>query len=166
MKDTLKVESRVFRLSNILHYYVSALLTWGHSTLRSDSLKQQNFRLKSKYIVFPDNNWNNNWTDWKCIFATTQGAQPINNKQLEQQIPPSSLSLSAYHKAWGQGEHVGDGVLHGPRLLVQVDVPQHHAMHQGPQQEVDVTDQDHAQAHLHQGLGLLQGATTHPWAAI
>lgn len=77
---------------------------------------------------------------------------------------PSS-SLRTHHEARGHGEHVGDGVLHRPRLLVQVDVPQHHAVHQGAQQEVDVPDQDHAQAHLHQGFGLLQGAATHPWEA-
>lgn len=102
MKNTLKVESRVFRLSNILHYHVYALLTWGHSTLRIDSLKQQNFRLKLKYIVFPDNDWNNNRTEWKCIFATTQGAQPINNKQLEQQIPifPQSERLPQGLRSW------------------------------------------------------------------
>lgn len=73
----------------------------------------------------------------------------------------SSPSLSAHHKARGQGEHVGDGVLHGPRLLVQIDMSEDHTVHQSPQQEVDMTDEDHAQTHLHQGLGLLQGAATH-----
>lgn len=37
---------------------------------------------------------------------------------------------------------------------------QHHTVHQRSQHEVDVPEQDHAEAHLHQGLGFLQGAAT------
>lgn len=68
--------------------------------------------------------------------------------------------LAAHHQAGGDGEDVGDGVLHGPRLPVQGEVSEHHAVHQRPQQEVDVAHQDQAQAHLHQGLGLLQRTAT------
>lgn len=56
---------------------------------------------------------------------------------------------STHHEAGGDGEHVGDGVLHGPGLLVEVDVSQHHSVHQGSQQEVNVPNEDHAQTHLH-----------------
>lgn len=57
---------------------------------------------------------------------------------------PWSSGLPAHHEAGGDGEHVGDGVLHGPGLLVEGDVSQHHAVHQCSQHEVDVTDHDHA----------------------
>lgn len=66
-----------------------------------------------------------------------------------------------HDKAGGEGEHIGDGVLHGPGLLVEVDVSEHHAVHQRSQQEVNVTNEDQAQTHLHQGLGFLQAGTTH-----
>lgn len=89
----------------------------------------------------------------------------VRNKPVERVTlySPNCSGLSAHHEAGGDGEHVGDGVLHGPGLLVEVDVSQHHAVHQRSQHEVDVTDQDHAQAHLHQGLGVLQRAATKSW---
>lgn len=37
------------------------------------------------------------------------------------------------HQAGGQSHHVGDGVLHGPGLLVEVNVSEHHAVHQRTQ---------------------------------
>lgn len=71
--------------------------------------------------------------------------------------------MCTHHKAGGESEHVGDGVLHGPGLLVDVDVSEHHAVHERSQQEVDMADEDHAQSHLHQGLGFLQAGTTRSW---
>lgn len=71
------------------------------------------------------------------------------------------MRLCTHHKAGGESDHVGDGVLHGPGLLVEVDVSEHHAVHQCSQQEVHVTNEELAQTHLHQGLGFLQAGTTH-----
>lgn len=71
------------------------------------------------------------------------------------------MCLSTHHQARGESEHIGDGVLHGPGLLVEVDVSEHHAMYQSSQQEVNMTNEDHAQTHLHQGLGFLQVGTAH-----
>lgn len=71
------------------------------------------------------------------------------------------MRLSTHHKAGGESDHIGDGVLHGPGLLVEVDVSEDHAVYQSSQQEVNMTNEDHAQTHLHQGLGFLQGGTTH-----
>lgn len=36
---------------------------------------------------------------------------------------------SLYHEAWDEGYDVGDGVLHGASLGMQVDVPEHGAVH-------------------------------------
>ncbi|PWA15272.1 hypothetical protein CCH79_00008569 [Gambusia affinis] len=72
--------------------------------------------------------------------------------------PPST------HQHTGEErDHVGDGVVHASRLLVQVDLPEHDAVHQRPQQEVDVTDEDDVQTHLHQGQRLLQVVATRAW---
>lgn len=71
------------------------------------------------------------------------------------------MRLRTHHKAGGESDHVGDGVLHGPGLLVEVYVSEHHAVHQRSQQEVHVTNEELAQTHLHQGLGFLQAGTTH-----
>lgn len=68
-----------------------------------------------------------------------------------------------HHQAGGERHHVGDGVLHGAGLLVEVDVSEHHAVHQRSQQEVDVAEEEHAQAHLHQRLRFLKPGATQSW---
>lgn len=73
------------------------------------------------------------------------------------------MCLRTHHKAGRESNYIRDGVLQGPGLLVEVNVSEHHAVHQRPQQEVNMAKKDHAQTHLHQGLGLLQAGTTHPW---
>lgn len=73
----------------------------------------------------------------------------------------NSKCLCTHYEARGESNHIGDGVLHGPGLLVEVDVPEHNAVYQSSQQEVNMANEDHAQTHLHQGLGFLQGCTTH-----
>ena len=69
---------------------------------------------------------------------------------------------SSHHEASGEGHHVGDSVCGGAGL-VQADVSEHGPVYQRPQQEVDVTQQHHAQTHLHQSLGLVQPGAAHTW---
>lgn len=68
--------------------------------------------------------------------------------------------MCTHYKAGDKCYHIGDDHLRDCGLLVKADVSEHHAMHQRSQQEVNMADADHAQAHLHQGLRLLQAGTT------
>lgn len=72
-----------------------------------------------------------------------------------------SLCVYTHHQARCESHHIRDSVLHGSGLLVEVDMSEHHTVHQRCQQEVNMANEDHAQPHLHQGLRVLQVGTTH-----
>ncbi|CAG5883601.1 unnamed protein product [Menidia menidia] len=78
--------------------------------------------------------------------------------QTERELPDIKVSTGGR-----QRHHVGHGVVGGPGLRRRAPPPQHHAVHQRAQQEVEVAQHDQAQPHLHQGGGLLQAAATHTW---
>lgn len=75
------------------------------------------------------------------------------------------VSECTHHQAGGESHYIRDGILHGPGLLVKVDVSEHHAVHQRSKQEVHMADKNHAETHLHERLGFLQAGTTHSWRA-
>lgn len=72
-------------------------------------------------------------------------------------------SLRTHYEPGDECHHIGDDHLHGRGLSVESNVSEHHAVQQRSQQEVNVTDENHAQAHLHQSLWFLQAATTQSW---
>lgn len=71
--------------------------------------------------------------------------------------------MCTHYESGDERHHIGDDHLHSRGVSVKSNVSEHHAVHQRSQQEVNVTDEDHAQAHLHQGLWFLQAATTQSW---
>lgn len=56
------------------------------------------------------------------------------------EMPQYSLCISTHHQARCESHHIRDGVLHGPGLLVEVDVSEHHTVNQRSQQEVNMTN--------------------------
>lgn len=70
---------------------------------------------------------------------------------------------NTYQQACHNGNDIGDGVHHCPGLSVHVNVPEHSAVHQRSQEEVDVAGQHQAQANLHQGFVVLEVGATYSW---
>lgn len=69
-----------------------------------------------------------------------------------------------HEQAGYDGDDIRDGVHHRASLGVHVDVPEHGAVHQRPQEEVDVAHQHQRQAHLHQGLVVLEAGAAQSWS--
>lgn len=73
------------------------------------------------------------------------------------------LNLVTYQQACYDGDDIRDGIHHHGGLNSDGDVPVHGAVHQSSQQEVDVAHQHQPQAHLHQGLVVLEAGATYSW---
>lgn len=71
------------------------------------------------------------------------------------------LNLVTYQQARHDGDDVSDGVHHQGGLNVDSDVPVHNPLHQSSQKKVDMAHQHQPQAHLHQGLVVLEAGATY-----